>query len=166
MKIRHTKTEDLAAVMAIYEGARDFMARTGNPHQWGDKKNPPQSRIEQDIAEGKSYVCVDENDRVIGTFYYDYGMDIDPTYAIIEEGAWTNPDAYGVIHRIASSFTQPGIGSFCINWAFSQCGHLRIDTHEDNHVMQSLLTKLGFTRCGIIYLLEDHDPRIAYEKSL
>ncbi len=29
-----------------------------------------------------------------------------------------------------------GIGAFCIDWAFSKCGNLRIDTHGDNIVMQ------------------------------
>ena len=43
------------------------------------------------------------------------------------------------------------IGAFCINWAIAQCGHLRIDTHGDNKVMQHLLTKLGFRHCGTIY---------------
>jgi hypothetical protein len=30
--------------------------------------------------------------------------------------------------------------------------------------MQNLLSKLGFTRCGIIYVEEDEYPRYAYEK--
>ena len=30
--------------------------------------------------------------------------------------------------------------------------------------MQELLKKLGFVRCGIIYVVEDNDPRIAFEK--
>ena len=41
---------------------------------------------------------------------------------------------------------------------------MRIDTHTDNKVMQKLLTKLGFQRCGIIYVIEDNYPRYAYEK--
>lgn len=36
MNIRKTKPEDLAEVMEIYAEARAFMARTGNPTQWGD----------------------------------------------------------------------------------------------------------------------------------
>ena len=50
------------------------------------------------------------------------------------------------------------------DWAFSRCGHLRMDTHGDNTVMQRLLTKLGFRYCGIIHVEEDDDPRLAYEK--
>ena len=43
------------------------------------------------------------------------------------------------------------------DWAYAQCGHLRIDTHGDNTVMQNLVKKAGFTRCGTIYVVEDHD---------
>ena len=31
--------------------------------------------------------------------------------------------------------------------------------------MQGLLRKLGFVPCGTIYVHEDRDPRIAFEKS-
>ena len=53
----------------------------------------------------------------------------------------------------------------CINWAFEQCGHLRIDTHGDNTVMRNLLEKLGFLPCGTIYVEEDDFPRLAFEKT-
>ncbi|MCR4708773.1 MAG: GNAT family N-acetyltransferase, partial [Clostridiales bacterium] len=64
----------------------------------------------------------------------------------------------------ASDGKVKGVGRFCINWAFEQCGHLRIDTHGDNVVMQNMLTGLGFIRCGTIYVVEDNYPRFAYEK--
>lgn len=51
-----------------------------------------------------------------------------------------------------------------MDWAFSQCNHLRVDTHTDNKVMQNLLTKLGFKKCGIIHVIQDNYPRYAYEK--
>ena len=31
--------------------------------------------------------------------------------------------------------------------------------------MQNMLKKLGFVHCGTIYVQEDNDPRLAYEKS-
>ena len=68
------------------------------------------------------------------------------------------------INRIATDGTR-GVGSFCLSWAYAQCGHLRIDTHGDNRVMQGLLRKLGFVHCGTIYVREDRSPRLAYEKS-
>ncbi len=69
-----------------------------------------------------------------------------------------------MIHRIASSGGVKGVGASCIQWAFEQCGHLRMDTHGDNVVMQNLLAKLGFEKCGIVHVVEDAYPRIAYEK--
>ena len=47
---------------------------------------------------------------------------------------------------------------------YQQCGHLRIDTHPDNHVMQNLLRKNGFVHCGTVYVVEDTYPRLAFEK--
>ena len=89
----------------------------------------------------------------------------EPAYRKITDGARLDDSPYGVVHRIASDGTGKGTGAFCLSWAYNRCGHLRIDTHGDNAVMQRLLTKLGFVRCGTIYVEEDNDPRLAYEKS-
>ena len=154
---------DLDEIMRIYAYAREFMAKTGNPKQWGATGWPPRELIEEDIARGKSYLCMDGG-QIAAVFFYDYGRDVDPCYAVIEDGEWLDPSPYGVVHRIAAAGGRKGAGSFCINWAFEQCGHLRMDTHADNTVMRNLLTKLGFRQCGIIHIEEDNDPRIAFEK--
>lgn len=163
MNIRPTTFDDLSRVMEIYAQAREFMASNGNPRQWGATNWPPIKLIKRDIEKKKSFVC-EHGENVVGVFFFDCGKDIEPTYATIEDGAWIGGNDYGVVHRVASDGSVKGVGTFCINWAFEQCGHLRIDTHPDNTVMQRLLAKLGFTRCGIIYVEEDNDPRIAYEK--
>ena len=166
MKIRKTTLEDLDRIMEIYAYARDFMARHGNPRQWGSTNWPPEALIRQDIANGDSYVCLNDEGKVIGTFFFVQGEDIEPIYRQITDGAWMDGSPYGVVHRIASDGSERGIGSFCLNWAYEQCDqHLRIDTHGDNTVMQSLLKKLGFVYCGTVYVEEDDDPRMAYEKS-
>ena len=164
MEIRKTTEQDIGRIMEIYAYARDFMAKTGNPNQWGPTNWPPEALLRNDIKEGSSYVCTNDNGTVIGTFYFIQGKDIEPNYREITDGAWLDDSAYGVVHRLASDGSERGIGQFCINWAFAQCGHMRIDTHTDNKVMQKLLTKLGFQRCGIIYVIEDNYPRYAYEK--
>lgn len=163
MRIRKTALADLARVMEIYATARAFMAAHGNPLQWGPTNWPPETLIRSDIARGKGYVCEHEG-RVVGSFFFDQGDAIEPTYARIEDGCWIDEGPYGVVHRIASDGSVPGVGSFCIRWAFDQCGHLRIDTHADNVVMQSLLRKLGFEHRGTIYVEEDDYPRLAFEK--
>ncbi len=164
MNIRKTTEADFPQLMKIYARAREFMAQTGNPNQWGPNNWPPEELIQQDIKEGNSYVCINDADQILGTFYFIQGEDIDPTYKVIEDGAWMDDSVYGVVHRLAASGSEKGVGAFCLNWAFEQCKHLRVDTHPENKVMQSLLSKLGFTKCGIIYVVQDPHPRFAYEK--
>ena len=165
MNIRRSRESDFERIMEIYAHARAFMAETGNPSQWGPTNWPPEDLIHGDIKDGNSYVCVSDDGTVIGTFFFTQGEDIEPTYRDISDGAWLDDGAYGVVHRIASDGSVKGTGQFCLKWAYDQCGHLRIDTHTENQVMQHVLTKLGFTRCGIIYVVEDNDPRYAYEKT-
>lgn len=163
MEIRRSAPEDFDRMLEIYARARRFMAEHGNPNQWGPTGWPPPELLRRDIEAGHSYVCVHDG-RVVGTFYYIAGKDIEPTYARIVDGAWRDDSPYGVVHRIASDGSVKGVGAFCLSWAYARCGHLRIDTHGDNRVMQRLLEKLGFVRCGTIYVVEDDYPRIAYEK--
>ena len=151
---------DLEAMVAIYAYARAFMARTGNPHQWGDDGYPKRELLEQDIAQGKSYVIEGEDAHVHAVFFYAPGPD--PTYAVIEDGAWLNDRPYGVIHRIAGDGQMRGVLAAAVAFCREQCPEVRIDTHFDNHVMQSALEKQGFQKCGVIHL-ENGDPRIAYQ---
>lgn len=118
---------------------------------------PPESLIRADIAEQKSYVCVHDGE-IVGTFFYDFGTDIEPNYRVIEDGSWIGSDTCGVLHRLAAAGTAKGVGSACIEWAYAQCRHLRVDTHTDNVVMQNLLKKHGFIHCGTIYVPEDSYP--------
>ena len=164
-RIRHSSLEDLPRIMEIYARARAFMASHGNPDQWGPTCWPPEALIRQDIADGNSYVCLNDAGKVVGTFFFVSGPDIEPTYQVISDGAWLDDSPYGVVHRIASDGSEKGIGAFCLSWACEQCGHMRIDTHGDNRVMQNLVEKLGFVHCGTIYVREDKAPRLAYEKT-
>lgn len=163
MEIRHSTKEDLRRIMEIYAYARVFMAEHGNPNQWGPTGWPPEEVIRSDIAAHSSYVCTCK-ERIVGTFFFCQGKDIEPDYLAIEDGAWLDNSPYGVIHRLAGDGSVKGIGSFCIKWALARCGHLRIDTHGDNQVMQNLLRKNGFIHCGTVHVAQDHDPRLAYEK--
>ena len=74
----------------------------------------------QDIEKGCSYVCENDHGDVVGTFFFNHGKDIEPTYEIIDDGEWIGDDSYGVVHRIASDGSEKGIGSFCIKWALEQ----------------------------------------------
>ena len=164
MRIRYSTEQDIERIMEIYSFARKYMAEHGNPNQWGPTNWPPKELILRDIRDNNSYVCLNDDDAVIGTFFFIQGKDIEPTYRNIVDGGWLDDSPYGVVHRIAGDGSEKGIGAFCINWAYEQCGHLRIDTHGDNIVMQNLLKKLGFVHCGTIYVEEDNNPRLAFER--
>lgn len=154
--VRKALAGDMPRILEIYAFARRFMAETGNPNQWG-KTNPPESQLWQDIDEGQLYVVEDEG--IHGVFFL--GFDEDPTYAEIYEGSWLSDGPYGTIHRIAGDGSG-GIVGTAVAFAKSKTRHLRIDTHEDNKVMQHVVEKHGFLRRGIIYIA-DGSPRIAYE---
>ena len=159
MEIRKTTLDDLDEVMTIYEKARQFMRAHNNLTQWSGGW-PAREQIEKDIAQGTSYVCTNSG-KIAGVMCFFIGND--PTYAVIENGEWLSDDAYAVVHRIASNGEFKGTGSFMMQWAFENYGNVRVDTHEDNYVMQNMLKKLGYTYCGIIRLANG-DPRLAYQK--
>lgn len=151
--------EDIPAMMDLYAQARVFMREHGNPNQWDDSY-PSRELLEKDIAFGNSYIVEDDEKNLAATFAFIKGED--PTYYGIENGAWLNHEPYGTIHRLAGNTSYHGIASGCISWCKSQIGNLRADTHEDNKIMQHLLEKNGFVRCGIIHLANGA-PRIAYQ---
>ena len=158
--IRHTETGDLAGVMRIYEYAREQMKLSGNPDQWGDTK-PGEDIIRKDIERKNSYV-IETGGEICGVFTFVIGED--PTYKTIE-GKWINDDVYGTIHRIAGNGIIKGVFSECLKFCESRIPNIKIDTHRDNKIMQHLIEKNGFEKCGVIYL-EDGSTRIAYQKVL
>lgn len=158
-RVRKAVWEDLSRIEEIYAYARRFMAQTGNPNQWKNN-HPPVLQLRQDIQEGTLYVITGEEE-IHGVFYFSIGED--PTYNVIEDGRWHTREPYGTIHRIAGDGSG-GILCTAVSFAWNQIHHLRIDTHEDNTVMQRALQKHGFRRCGIIYIA-DGSPRIAYDKT-
>lgn len=160
MYIRQASMEDLKEILHIYEFAREFQKQTGNPRQWAGGY-PRRELVEEDIRQGNCCVCIRE-ERLVGVFAFFTGED--PTYREIRGGAWLNDRPYGTIHRIAGNGTCKGMASFCFEWAMKRSsGNLRIDTHEDNRVMQHVLEKNGFSYCGEI-TASDGTPRRAYQK--
>lgn len=155
--VRRAKETDLERILEVYSYARDFMARTGNPHQWG-KTNPPRHILEADIQNGNLYVV--EAAQIHGVFAY--LSEKDPTYTYIESGSWISEEPYGTIHRVASDGSG-GVFAALMVFALERNSHLRIDTHQDNKVMQHVIQKYGFTYRGVIYLA-DGNPRLAYER--
>ena len=158
--IRLAKENDLDNIQEIYAYARKFMAEHGNPTQWG-QTHPRVEILQSDIEKEQLYV-VEEQDRLLGVFALIIGED--PTYQNIEQGSWKDTSLYGTIHRIASAPEAHGIMAQVLAFAWKKIRHLRIDTHENNKVMQHLILKNGFEKCGIIYT-DNGSPRIAFEKT-
>ena len=161
IEIRKTTLNDLDRVMEIYGIARAFMVSAGNPSQWGDGY-PVRSLIEKDIERGESFVMVD-GDEIHGVFMF--MQRVEPTYEKIE-GAWLNDAPYGTIHRIATDGTVHHMFDKCVEFCSGITKNLRVDTHHDNLPMQKAIKRNGFTYCGVIYMLHDGTPRIAFQRQL
>lgn len=158
MNIRVCAEEDIPKILPVYAYARGFMARTGNPNQWG-MTNPPEAVLRKDVEMRQLYM-VEKAGVICGVFAFIPGED--PTYGYIE-GQWNHKIPYGTIHRIAGNGREKGVLSACLEFCEKGSRYLRIDTHRDNVVMQHLLKKHGFSYCGIIYLANG-DPRLAFDR--
>lgn len=154
--IRRANKNDLISIMPIYDAAKKKMRADGNINQWSDKY-PDEETLLDDINRGELYIAYD--DEIYGVFMLSFSGE--ETYKEIQ-GAWLNEGPYAVIHRIASLGKGRNLLKDAIDFAFASTENIRIDTHEDNNIMRSLLNKLGFTYTGIIHL-KSGDERRAYQ---
>lgn len=146
---------DLPQILKIYAHARAVMKASGNPTQWGDNF-PPQELLEEDIDSNRLFLYV-VNGQIEAVFAFILGAD--PTYAAIEDGQWLDDTLpYGTVHRLASAGKHKGVGKAVLDWSMEHCQSLRADTHADNKIMQHLLEKNGFTRCGVIHVADGSPP--------
>ncbi len=160
IRIRKGKISDIDAILSCYDLARKYMRASGNLNQWINGY-PSREKVADDISSGTNYVGVDDDEEIVMAFAFIIGPD--PTYEIIEDGAWINDKPYGTIHRLGSTGKHKGILEKCVDFCMTLTDNLRLDTHEDNLTMQRAALRLGFQRCGIIYC-DDGTPRIAYQK--
>lgn len=161
LSVRTATENDFDRIMEIYRYAQDFMIRTGNPNQWAHVYPDP-SLIKSDIRNNRCKVIHD--DTVVHGVFALFEEE-DPTYSFIENGRWLNDAPYVTIHRIAGDGQVHGILRCAVDYCRGISSDIRIDTHEDNKIMQRQIEKNGFQKCGIIYL-EDGSPRLAYHLTL
>ncbi len=157
-KIILVKDSEIEKIELIYKNAREFMKLNNNPNQWGDS-HPSKELLLDFINKKVLYKIVNDNDEILGVFAFIIG--IDPTYIKID-GKWINDSKYGVIHALSSSYKEKGVFNTVLEFSKSKINHIRIDTHEDNLIMQKLILDNGFKYCGIIKI-SNGDPRLAYE---
>lgn len=158
MIIRKAKLEELDLIKDIFEESKKIMRANGNHSQWIDGY-PSIELLTNDIENGYLHV-VEDNQEIEAVFALIGG--IDPTYVKID-GEWLNDEPYATIHRVASRGRKKGILSSVFEYSNKIYQNLRIDTHEDNTIMQYLVKKSGFVHCGVIHL-KDGSPRLAYQK--
>ena len=167
MKIQQATYSDVPKIMEIINDAKIYLASLGID-QW-QNGYPNADQIENDIANNESFVVLDDTNTIIATTMFTTRKE--PTYKIIE-GDWliNENEQYGVIHRLATSknFRKHGIAQVVFEHFHEYLQQqniqsLKIDTHEGNVGMQSLVKKLGYQYCGIIYTSYS-DKRLAFEK--
>ncbi len=157
LQIRNAVASDIVRIMNIYRFAQEFMIETGNPTQWG-YFYPSEEIIRDDIEKGVCKVVYDEQG-IHGVFML--LEEAEPTYDYIEGGNWLNAEPYVTIHRIAGDGQTHGIFKAVVDHCKKLSKNIRIDTHADNKIMQHLVERAGFIKCGIIYV-RDRSPRLAY----
>ncbi len=168
MELRKSTLEDVPRIMEIINDAKALL-KSLYIDQW-QNGYPNAEQIENDIKNLESFVVVDENNNVLATTMFTLRKE--PTYKIVENGNWLIDEnlPYGVIHRLAMSkdFRGKGVAKFIFNELHQELKHqniksLKIDTHEENIGMQSLIKKMGYQYCGIIYT-NYSAKRLAFEK--
>ncbi len=164
MNFRKANYNDIDGINKIYEDASKSLAEN-EIDQWQGKLRP---KIKNKEAIKNIYLLT-ESEEILSTGII---LDYDKDYANIYDGSWLSNGKYYVVHKFATNIKirRKGYGSIFLqeveklaikNFIFS----IKIDTHEDNYLMQKLLVKNGYKKCGMV-ILEGSGKRLAYEKLL
>jgi len=168
MQLQRSTLQDIPAIMTIIDDAKELLASL-HIDQW-QNGYPNADQVENDIKNNESYIVVNDDNIVMATSMFTLRKE--PTYKEVLDGNWLvdEDEVYGVIHRMAikKEFRKLGLATFLFNEFHKQLKDqniqsLKIDTHEDNIGMQSLIKKLGYKYCGIIYT-NYNAKRLAFEK--
>jgi len=156
--------DEINRVMEIIEDARELLKLEGNG-QW-QFGYPNRNDLIDDINLSRLY----------GVYFNDILISVcaisgyEEAYHHLYEGKWLSNLEYLVMHRVAISkdYRGKGLGHH-IFYLFDEVSKemgiksLRIDTHENNHIMRHLMESHGFIYCGKVILPPNKD-RVVYEK--
>ncbi|MFR4176829.1 GNAT family N-acetyltransferase [Lactococcus raffinolactis] len=162
--IEKAKLTDLSEIVAVIESARAFL-KAQEIDQWQKSAYPAAADVRSDIENNVAYVLKVDG-KVVA--YAAVMTGFDPAYDLIH-GAWRNDSHdYVTVHRMAVStaFRGQALGQGFLTSVFetfSTYQDFRVDTHPDNQIMQHILTKLGFEKCGVVMF---EGARWAYQKVL
>lgn len=162
MELRKAKPGEAKLCYQCIEDARAYHQSMGFV-QW-HPGYPTLQTILDDITENIGYVFVN-NQEIVG--YCCIIIGDEPAYREIE-GAWKTDRTYAVVHRMAFHQNTRGRGlsaqavdlikKFCLSNGI--CA-IRVDTQDENKIMQHILDREGFKYCGLIQF--DGGPKLAYE---
>lgn len=162
MELRKAKANEAEICYQCIEDARAYHKSLGF-EQWRPDY-PTRETILEDIAQNMGYTFVDEQG-IVG--YCCIIIGDEPAYRQIE-GAWKTNRPYAVVHRMA--FNKKARGGGRSKEAFDLIKELclsknihaiRVDTQDENKVMQHILVREGFAYCGLIQF--GGGPKLAYE---
>ena len=162
MILRNANMEEADKAYQCIDDVRDYHNSLGFV-QW-HPGYPTLQTIKNDIEIGIGYVFADGDD-IYG--YCCIVIGDEPAYHVID-GAWKTDKPYAVVHRMAFSKERRGNGlsgkafilikNFCLENGIEA---IRVDTQNENTVMQHILEQEGFKYCGLITF--DGGPKLAYE---
>lgn len=155
---------DIEVALALVEGAKLRLA-AAHIDQW-QRGYPNVESLRSDVERGYGRV-VECSGAVVA--YGALTYDGESAYDLLQGGQWLTPMAgpYATIHRlcVAHDAVGQGYGRLFMTLAEAEAttrvASLRVDTHPDNHTMQSLIASLGYSYCGTV---EYESLRLAYEK--
>ena len=156
MQIKQAKMDDLNQIMEILRDGRNQLAEQGIDQWQGDYPN--EEHIKEDIEKGFAYLVQSQDDETVGAL----SIVEAPDHSYDElDGDWLiDTDRYVVIHRVAihSNHAGKGYASALFTSVIDYIKNnrkdiktIRIDTHEDNKIMQHLIDKNGFTKVGELH---------------
>lgn len=159
--IRLAKIEDMDKILLIKDEAIKLLA-DNNIDQWQDGY-PNKEVFLNDINNSDLYVF--DNGKILA--FMALVKEKDPNFETLE-GVWLS-DSYLTIHRIAVAreARNQGIANELFSFAKNSAKEksidaVRIDTHENNIMMQNLIKKNGFSYRGWINKGKRAE-RLAYE---
>lgn len=175
MKTRRALASDVDEVIRLLEDGKATLRETG-VDQWQDGY-PGREDAERDVIRGESYLMIDADGSALAVATI--GLSGRREYDSLYGGSWlTDSDSqdprYVALCRLAVSKEKRGrgIASRMLQEVQKICTELgresvRVDTHEDNVPMRTLLEKRGFRKCGFIHaahVKRGSRVRVVYEK--
>jgi hypothetical protein len=162
---RLAEKKDVDKIVEIIAGAVKRLAQAGI-NQW-QNGYPNREVVIADIEKGVGrVVCKGDEILIYGAVVYSG----EKAYDDLKGGAWLmETHDYATIHRVCvvNNGVGKGYGKIFMTFAEDEVKKtfrsIRIDTHPDNKIMQSMVESLNYSYCGTVMY---ESLRLAYEKLL